>query len=92
MSQKCYCVNILQFSMPSSQEISIVHACDNAMHLIKSFAVRINFLGLCNFKFNSMAHPIVMLCQDGDRMYIVVAWQILQNWWVVATGHYSELY
>ena len=61
-------------------------------HLSKSFAVRINFSGLCSFKFNSMAHPVVMLCQDGDRVYIVMAWQILQNWWVVDTGHYSELY
>jgi len=76
--------------MHSSQEIIIVHACDNAIHLSKSFAVRINFSGLCSFKFNSMAHPIVMLCQDGNRMYIV-AWQILQNWWIVDTGHYSEL-
>jgi len=39
-----------------------------------------------------MAHRIVMLCQDGDRMYIVVAWQILQNWWIVDTSHYRELY
>lgn len=78
--------------MQSSQEIIIVYACDNAVHLMKSFAFRISFSGLCSFKFNSMAHRIVMLCQDGDRMYIVVAWQILQNWWIVDTNHYRELY
>jgi hypothetical protein len=78
--------------MQSSQEIIIVYACDNAIHLSKSFAVRINFSGLCRFKFNSTAHPVVMLCQDGDRMYFVVAWQILQNWWIVDTCHYNELY
>jgi len=60
--------------MQSSKKIITVYACDNAIHLSKSFAVRISFSGLCSFKFNSMAHPIVTLCQDGDRTYIVVAW------------------
>jgi hypothetical protein len=78
----------MQFSL----EIIIIYACDSAIHLSKSFAVRINFSGLCSFKFNSMAHPIVLLYQYGFRMYIVVAWQVLQNWWIVDIGHYSELY
>jgi hypothetical protein len=75
VSQKCYWVNILQFSVQSFQEIMFVYACGNAIHLRKSFAVRTNVSGLCSFKFNSMAHPVFMLCQDGGRMYIVVAWQ-----------------
>jgi Fe-S oxidoreductase len=57
--------------MQSFQEIMFVYACGNAIHLRKSFAVRTNVSGLCGFKFNSMAHPVFMLCQDGDRLYIV---------------------
>jgi hypothetical protein len=73
--------------MQPFQEILIVYAFDNAIHLRKSFAVRIDFSDICSIKFDSMAHPIVMLCQDGERTYIIVAWQILQNWWIVDTGH-----
>jgi hypothetical protein len=54
--------------MPSFQEIIFVSACDNAIHFRKSFAVRIDFSGLCSFKFNSMAQSFVMLCQDGNGM------------------------